>query len=295
MYTREKVEIGNLIRIFYVIESVSALLINNMGFVPFKHSHEKWRSDFDEFSRNFVSSLARLLFDYTALVVAGEIRHCDRRADHEPREYISFVGSYSRDYVYNIDAKDYDPQSLLRLGEKVFDEHKVSWRYRYGGDKWRIISKAGLMYGKVPDSVFIDHCVDLTHNGSIYFDKGAGLLYLEGGNQNFNEYLDYLDMKKMASPRAVIRKTFCISSEMFSLLRRGIDMGILPIEDYGVRGPRWEKEARTEDGNGKLLFPHPVDWGTRWISTALAKNANRFDEYGERIYRDEDEDEEDEE
>ena len=282
------IDVGSLIRSFYTLESLNIYTTQCRYSV---HSHNKWENDVKELYNDFTAKLARLLYDYTVLVVAGEMRHCTARATHmvgcdfiKPRDW-----SRSRESAYT-DATAYSSNSILRAGGTLFDESIVQWQGGYGGDKWRIIAEAGLLYGKVSDLIFIDHCVDLTHNGSIYFDKEAGLLRLK---TPIKDYLRYLDFKREATPYEVIQD-FLEMDENFvymptkvtQLIKRGIVLGIIPdIKFYVEPTPSLEQNdvrLNWEDENGNPIFPCAVEWGTETISTVLYETDIIFDEDGNR-------------
>jgi hypothetical protein len=111
--------------------------------------------------------LARAFFDYTALVCAGEARWAVQRCAYCWDEWVD--GEHGRSDAWD-DAVQYNPYDLLSESQKLFEMY---WRGNgYGGKKWAQIAKVGQLYKKVPDSVFIDLCVDLSHNSGVYLDKG---------------------------------------------------------------------------------------------------------------------------
>jgi len=188
-----------LVQEFYAIEAIYAMLSVNKGnnFEPMRHSHSRWHMDYNDFRDKYISKFASAIYDYTVLVVAAELRHCKNQASQYIREY--YTTFLSRDDVYE-ECSVYNPHDILLAGIRMFDTGRVEWRKSYGGGKWRQIAKAGLMKDKVTDCVFIDHCVDLSHNNSVYFDKCAEKFFLP----NRHEYQKLLTKKRYSEPQALI-------------------------------------------------------------------------------------------
>jgi len=188
-----------LVQEFYAIEAISAMLSVNQGsnFEPMRHSHSRWYGDFHDFRAEYIIKFASAIYDYTVSVVAAELRHCRERASQYMTEY--YTTSQSRDAVY-AECSVYNAHDVLSAGIRMFDTNHVTWNSGYGGDKWKQIAKAGLMKGKVSDCVFIDHCVDLSHNNSIYFDKSARIFLL----QDRVKYQNFLDLKRNCEPQSLI-------------------------------------------------------------------------------------------
>lgn len=192
----ERLNIFQLVQEFYAMEALSAMLLMNQGsrFHPLRHSHERWRRDFGNFQNEYITKFAAAIYDYTALVVAAELRHCRKRASRHIKGY--YNSDLDRDMVYK-DCSAYAPKDILTAGIRMFDTNSVKWEGGFGGEKWYQIAKAGLMKDTVCDCVFIDHCVDLAHNNSIYFDKGAGIFFLPCVVQ----YQEFLNFKRSCFPQ----------------------------------------------------------------------------------------------
>lgn len=187
MYT--KINIYEAVRLFYGLQALVLKITTNPNFNSFYPSHNKLLKDVKIFQLNYEKKLANIIADYTTLVVAGEMRHAQRKCE----EYFSeFYGAEcGRDEVYAY-SLDYSAIDLLRAGEYIFTKH---WESGYGGEKWALIAKGGLMYYSSTHTVFIDHMVDISHNNSIYFDKGAGII----APFDQDRYLSFLEKKKYGS------------------------------------------------------------------------------------------------
>lgn len=252
-----------LVREFYAIEAVSAMLKCEQYscFQPMRHSHNRWCFDFTEFQESFINKFASAIYDYTALVVAGEMRHGKWKASHYIRDY--YTNSSCREDVYQ-DCSCYRACDILLAGLRLFDPKRVNWDDSFGGEKWYHIAKAGLLRGMVSDEVFIDHCVDLSHNNSIYFDKSAGIFYLH----RQRDYEEFLDFKRICEPQDLVKGQF--GYHLNRLLLRANHLGIL--QDCEPTEPIPSLITENED---TLLAYQPVYWGSATLSyseEAILKN-----------------------
>ena len=238
-----------LVQEFYAIEAMTALLSSqqNNRLEPMRHSHSRWHQDFHDFRSEYINCFASAIYDYTVLVVAAELRHCYDQSSQYIRDY--YTSGMSRDAVYE-ECVIYDDLDILSAGIRMFDTFKVNWRSSYGGDKWKQIAKAGLMKGKIDDCVFIDHCVDLSHNNSVYFDKRAGLFYLH----NLSEYRSFLDLKRYCTPHSLIKAQQ--GYDFNQLLRRADNLNIIDVGETEESDTDGRNEAES------LLFEYrPIKWG----------------------------------
>lgn len=260
-----------LVQEFYAIEALLAISSNKQygNFQPFRHSHHRWSRDFEGFRDAFISKLASAIYDYTVLAVAAELRHCRKKSSYYIKDY--YTESIYRDEVYD-DCAVYDPCSILTAGLKMFDISWNDWAQSFGGAKWRQIAKAGLMKGKAVDCIFIDHCVDLSHNSSAYFDKGAGIFCLE----NSRRYKEFLDVKRCCEPHQLLKSE---QGYMFrQLLQRAVNLGI--IRDCALAAPSPDRDT----AEALLLNYHPIQWGRLRLdcSAPMVLYSNRFYSGGRR-------------
>lgn len=203
---------------FYAIIAVDAMKKTT----PFKHSHEKWELEFDEYKWYFVDNLAKVIYEYTCCAVLTELRHCDKS-----NYYVTQIpNNIGRGKALDL-IKKFTPTSILELGVKMFDGTWNYWNSSYGGSTWQMIAKAGLMYGKVPNMVFIDHCVDLCHNNGSYFDK---ICYITGMNILSSDFLSFLNNKKHElNPQKVACQAQ--SYILQNLIIRGNNLGIFSLDE----------------------------------------------------------------
>jgi hypothetical protein len=240
-----------LVQEFYAIEAVSALLQTDkyICFEPMRHSHSRWHRDFTDFRDDYITRFAAAIFDYTVMVVAAELRHCGEKATMYINGY--YNSDLSRNQVY-AECSVYDAHDILTAGLRLFDSCWVDWKRSFGGKKWWQIAKAGTLKGVVCDCTFIDHCVDLSHNNSVYFDKNAGLFRLD----NSNAYKEFLDLKRDCAPRQLLAEPR--GRDFNRLLRRANTLGIIwtqPVPD-GQAAARDESESL-------LLRYKPMTWGKK--------------------------------
>ena len=238
MYTSD----DQLMNIFFIVrEFYSLMAIEAIAKVkPFKHSHERWLEDFNQYKNDYISKTARIIYEYTVCAVVSELRHCNHS-----NYYLRAIdtGYSSSKFLKCLD--DYTAESILKTGVKMFNTDFNKWNNMFGGHSWLLIAKAGLMYGKIPNIVFLDHCVDLQHNCGTYFDKRLGFFYLPNGI-DFTHFLD--DKKHSVSAQEEIVP---VSFELKKLVERGKNLHILPKYGYKKKEYKCEKHPLFVCGCGK--------------------------------------------
>lgn len=213
-------EILSCVREFYTLEAINTL----QRAEPFKHSHQKWLQDFNAYRETYAAQFAQAIFDYTAMVVYGEMRHGRKRASHYNP---NVVGGSGRVYAYE-NALSYTPESIFLAGIPLFE---CEWEHDYGGKKWIPIARAGLMFDRLGTFGFIDHCVDLSHNSGPYFNKPDTHIFsfYSGKNPDHDfavgRYTRYLSHKTNTAylPGLIT----VVSATLRGLIRRGSSLGIL--------------------------------------------------------------------
>jgi len=191
---------------FYCLCWLETLCVRRIE--SFKKSHEKWLDDFREYKKAFCDNFAKLLFDYVAMICAGELRHAATQCEDNclinwssnhfnrklmnnsriKKTYRYCEGSH-RTVSYG-ECINYDPYIFLDIAKHLFVNYHWSGS-GYGGQKWGNIAEAGLMYGKVSSEVFIDHLVDIAHNNNFAFDKSStGLIKTPLSSTSYECFLD---------------------------------------------------------------------------------------------------------
>ena len=255
-------DIMNLVEEFYQIQAVEVFMAMNGTFVPFKHSHEKWMADFTQFKQEFYARLGRAIYDYTVLLCAGELRYAHSQADYGFEWYASHR---DRSEIWYLCTR-YSDREIIRAALIGFNPEKVHWASSFGGEKWYNIAKAGNMYHKVPTEVFIDHCVDLSHNSSCYFDKGAEIFNL----RSQSTYLEYLTKKRYAEDPTELF-TLPKGQRFMSLVMRARTLGLVNwVFNSKLLGhPYVRRNKLGWNDEDELFSRHYIDWGTDTINTKL--------------------------
>lgn len=268
---------------FYGLMSLDALLVGNSKFEPFRHSHKRWMEDFIEYRNLYIDKLEQVIYDYTVLVVGGELRHAS--------EYCSFAlegfpYANSRSDAYEL-VKDFSPDFILAAGEEGFS--KYEWEEGYGGRLWADIARAGTLRNKLGKIGFIDHCVDLSHNNSVYFDKSdSDIFWL----YSLSMYENFLDQKRYEKPEVVLSNIF-MSPMLYRLVQRGITLGFLPKTIY-LKPFLYTTESIENDymlqvvlnTNEFILNYSPIEWGTKSLPMCWEPTGYRFGDDEDDYYED---------
>lgn len=172
-------------------------------------------TDFEEYYESYRERLMDNMFDYLTMICVGEARH------HGSVKW-PVKRPQSRSEAY-IQALQHDPRYLLPACESIFGNLK--WGGSYGGPKWANIAKQTALYFKHKShpAVFVDHVVDLSHNGGIAFNKGY-IINLEIGQ---SEYIQMLDTKRKGS---LLQSglNLHVPLEMLRFIRSAVRFGLIP-------------------------------------------------------------------
>ena len=204
---------------FYALQAIEATMYVEYG----RHSHDKWTQDFYAYKESFESKISEMFRDYLALIVLGELRHANVYSEKGLKfEFVDFNERINRERCF-IERRIFTKESTFRCGIKLFNELYNGWHESYGGTAWYGIAKSGLMYGKESNTVFIDHCFDLEHNGGCIFNKHAFLF------DGPNDIITFLDLKRNAmNTYRIIRHAQ--SKTLHDLIQRGFNLGILEYD-----------------------------------------------------------------
>ena len=229
----KQIEVFDSVLNFYLIENLKLIISQSKEFNIWRPSHKKLWDDIEAYKEVYDRNFARAIYDYIVMIVAAEMRHASEYCEVCFRNYKFKRYEYSRSDVYKEVDVIYQPQDILRAGVFLFSK---KWDSAYGGPKWGQIAKSGTYYRKMKDSIFIDHCVDLSHNNSTFFDKGAGIFKMKTSTDSYQCLLQYkyeisgerffeLYDNKIINP--VIRKFI---ERAYAL---GLTKFILPETDWG--------------------------------------------------------------
>ena len=276
----------------YGILALEAKIVVDRKYEPFRHSHSRWMSDFEDYKSEFIPRLALAIRDYTVKVVAGEMRH-GSHCIHKTNPDVT--STYSRHGAFNL-AERYTPESVLRAGVLLFDDG--DWGGGYGGRAWKKIAEAGLMYGHMPDVVFIDHCVDLSHNSSVYFDKPNNDILEMGSASRYKDLLNYKRDESLERVLFAIKR----SHRFHALLMRAVTIGVIDVGEYYMTA--LEDESMRQFTGYEDLYDFSIDavlsydgveWGKLEMAYAVVEDHEDDDEEEEEEeeeYGEEDEEEE---
>ena len=175
-----------------------------------------------------------------------------------------------------ISAQDYDPRHFLPRLVKLFGE--CSWSHGYGGPKWANIAKAAMTYWTLPPASFVDHVVDLAHNGSFAWDKmDYGLFYLFSSEK----FAEFLNKKKTMAPLELLQRSN-VSEGLVKLVERGVTIGLLPK----VRAWSYQEQSNHVMA---LLGYKPVEWGDSKVGEVIKIKKLRCAHCGDTISQDDNE------
>ncbi len=251
MAKKEPMNAVCVVQEFYALQTIEAL---PWKVEKFKKSHERWLHEFRTYKQLIEQKFAKALEDYTALVVYGELRHAENRAEFYHPD-ISQGGPRSSSYE---EATLYDTLSIAVTGHIHFTEQR--WRASFGGEKWGQIAHA-LVCRLRPSHhfdnnvVFIDHCVDLSHNSSHYMDKSDSKIFTISDG---HKYRLVLDAKRDARcPKELLRSPFLKHTKTLrNLLLKGRNVGILQIDDKII----YNVSCSVDDVIGRLINYEPLEW-----------------------------------
>jgi len=262
---------------FYALQAIKVLLSSaEFG----RHSAEKLEYDVLEYERQFINKLSTMLFDYSAMVVFGEMRHAQRQCD----VYIQDVPQCRERSKSYSEAINYDPYSILHAGIKQFDR---AWSHSFGGRPWQMISKISAQRNNMNDILYCDTCFSLSHNTSPYLNKYETKIFKIS---DVGDYKDFLDSKFIYTPETlldIIQRKFCYT--IFKFVERLKNLGFTKIQliDYS--------DNRADKTESKILSYVPVNWGNKILCPIFLPSSEYEDEYGdeeERYYEYDDEEEE---
>lgn len=162
METKQPIALSHIMD-FYYLEAMSAFTDEKLG----SKAGEKWREDVLRERADMAGQLALSFRNYLFVAGVGEMRHANNRckwwlAEVPPGATRSEACSLSMLY---------DPGANFPVLVEGFRQHWPGGGY--GGLKWADCMEAGAQYGVWSDVMFVDHAVDLEHNGGCVFDKGS--------------------------------------------------------------------------------------------------------------------------
>jgi hypothetical protein len=254
----------NPIKEFYCLEAIKVLIKPEQ----FKHSHQYFLRNFNDYYERFTDNLQQAIWDYTVLVSGGELRHARRKAEKfNPSLPCDSNDCRSSSFVK---LKQFNPKDIIKSAYYGFKE--VHWTSSgYGGDKWGEIALAAIKKDEWKNKVlFIDHCVDLSHNSSPYLDKSeSGIFRLD----NPSEYIRFLNFKRECKSPIDILKQYWVSGSIQKLITIGKNIGIFR-ENISLLGTEWELDHDIKT----ILNYKPIEWGGQRLPMKFVTHSDYSEE-----------------
>lgn len=185
-------DLTQLTVVFYFLNGVLSIL-NNPIFTFFRYA-QNLKEEAQEYFDYICKIYASMINEYSYLAIFGELRYM-REKIKEPAQIITdkFFNKTQTDRnfykVYCKESYKYTKSSIEQIGRLLFT--KFSWEESFGGPAWGKVVESLKYYGKVPDYVYIDYCVDIQHNTGSFLNKGCDIF-----SENMNKFLEVLDFKK---------------------------------------------------------------------------------------------------
>ena len=229
----------------------------------------QWRNRVIRYAEHYANTLARNFFDFLTIACYGEARHKQGGG----YTFDDATMTHGRSSAYQSALKN-DPRDLLPKLSHIFYHYK--WGGSFGGPKWGKIADTAALYFKpefrtVPIA-FVDHCVDLAHNGGLAFNKG----YILKNPENQSAYMTMLDEKRngslLDSPHS-----HPITPDVAELLATGVGLGLIrrpkatfKIEpDVAVPVLTWGSEqVKLYHGHGSITSKPTIEQDTEDTANA---------------------------
>jgi hypothetical protein len=218
---------------FYSILALEQLVHGKVE--TFKRSHETWMEEFTEYKDRYVQQLALMMRDYLIMGCYGEARHISKMDGIAWDKYESHWNKYpfkhsEKRCVPVTTMVDYRPQEVLEHLAEMF--RMPGWSSSYGGLKWAKIADTALLYWNkdLPVEAWVDHCVDLTHNGGCAFNKFNYSILLLPPRIYGIVFQHLLDKKAIFQPTGVIalvNRYFGNDGQFVYLVRRADALGLI--------------------------------------------------------------------
>lgn len=247
------IEILNVVKAFYQIQAVD--MIKHP--VEADRRHRYWSDEFKYYKDIFIDQFEQAIYDYTVLAVGGEARHAKFKASVYNPNFP--CNGKSRTVAMN-KMVQYNPDDIVTNALYLFKN--ASWGNAYGGRLWEFIADSVAKRNEWgTKTIFIDHCIDLSHNGGCYFDKSDyGIFWVSSGQ----DYKQFLDFKLVCSPTQLLTDYYIIGKELFKLINSGIRLHILPAI-------RCTYDNANTIGINRLMQYRRIDWGMKPVEFKIAK------------------------
>lgn len=259
-----QVNLVTLLKGFYALQMLEATSDVDSSI----HSHNRWWNDFKSLRDFYYERLALMIYDYSVLALFGEMRHgrykCHMYVD---TDYFDKYGSGPRSNFTRGNKIPYSASSIVSISKKLF---RYGWQSGYGGEAWGKIADAQDLYIKGQEAIYIDHCVDLQHNGGYYFNKEL-IFHMDGDLAN------YLDTKFKGDRDEIFH--LCPVREIQDLIIRANNLGIItPLEELFYFSIPWEvyREGHMCNKSYHMFFGDETSYFHSWMIMDFLKNYNPY-------------------
>lgn len=242
---------------FYTLQALKVLVKPQFG----QKSAEKLLKDILDYEARYIEKLSIMLFDYSALVCYGEMRHAADKTTH----YIPGIRQGGDRNGSYIEATNFNPMNILRLAEKQFGDYE--WGSSFGGKKWANIAHVSQKKGRIDDLIFCDTCFSLSHNNSPYVNKDEAKIFKLG---DCDAYKRFLDIKFSCEPEIIIE--YALPKLNMNVLRfvcRARTLGFIKKSMYISFGFDDYYHQKYED----FVFSYiPIKWGNNFLPNIFVES-----------------------
>jgi hypothetical protein len=201
---------------FYFLEAMRAgisMAKSANASLEFKHSAVRLAYDVENAFEELSDTMAKRIRLYLFAAALGEARHAE--SPYYRKLWIEGLSGNSRTTVIKNSHKFALDETNTQILLDVFRQD--GWGSSYGGKAWVRIVEAMSLYGKVANATFIDHAVDLEHNGGSIFSKDArGTTVNFDATYNIHPFLDLKFAENILTHKVAAR----VSGKVYRLLQR---------------------------------------------------------------------------
>ncbi len=206
---------------FYFLQALKAGIAREIGNDPdkaFSRSVEKLELDLAKAMDEIIPNIALRTFVYLYAACFGESRHARETVAH--MKFMPCTLSMHRTGIYKM-STDYRPTT--RNLDALISMFEQRWKSGFGGVAWCKIAKALKMYFTDTPTSFIDHVIDLEHNGGTAFNKedsNESLDFVAWYPTRLSYFLDYKFSKDILSERPTFLDYLKVTPKVCNLVRR---------------------------------------------------------------------------
>lgn len=157
---------------WYFVELIISLITEKDSIISSEYrgskSREKLFNDLLAYKSKVEPKLASALYDYLVYACLREMRYSNLQSNVRIEKIGDQEFREDMPMSYLKETAKFSDKNILNVAEKVYSG---KWKPYFGGEAWLKATRIAKMYGKVPNSIFIDSTVDLQHNTGIILDK----------------------------------------------------------------------------------------------------------------------------